>query len=384
MANSKKYLNHLLQRTEITPACSEEERTAADVIARIFTDHGFNPEIQEFTASSSRKNVSAIAGIVLFVATIFMGIGGALGIFGFLLVLALGVLYVLIRLDKISVPAIGANGLSQNVIAYHQASGPLASPRNRPVVVVAHYDSSRADLLSREPFANYRALINKLFPVAMVLPAAVAILRLLPLPGALKAVLCVIAILFSLIPLLRSVAFLFDRFAMPYTTGAICNKSSVAAMLGVMDTVAPSSRADEFPEDVPFEEYLDSLSGAYQSSYTAEVEDEPLYQEESGQAELGDAEASTADEMPISQPQLPVQEEPVVAFEQPEQDSSVATEETQADDETVDDTSANDDLLLRPMLLRILLQMLWSRRRSCLLTLLAICDLARTPFVPWA
>lgn len=345
MANSKKYLNHLLQRTEITPACSEEERTAADVIARIFTDHGFNPEIQEFTASSSRKNVSAIAGIVLFVATIFMGIGGALGIFGFLLVLALGVLYVLIRLDKISVPAIGANGLSQNVIAYHQASGPLASPRNRPVVVVAHYDSSRADLLSREPFANYRALINKLFPVAMVLPAAVAILRLLPLPGALKAVLWVIAILFSLIPLLRSVAFLFDRFAMPYTTGAICNKSSVAAMLGVMDTVAPLSRADEFPEDVPFEEYLDSLSGAYQSSYTAEVEDEPLYQEESGQAELGDAEASTADEMSISQPQLPVQEEPVVAFEQPEQDSSVATEETQADDETVDDTSANDDLL---------------------------------------
>ena len=345
MANSKKYLNHLLQRTEITPACSEEERTAADVIARIFTDHGFNPEIQEFTASSSRKNVSAIAGIVLFVATIFMGIGGALGIFGFLLVLALGVLYVLIRLDKIPVPAIGANGLSQNVIAYHQASGPLASPRNRPVVVVAHYDSSRADLLSREPFANYRALINKLFPVAMVLPAAVAILRLLPLPGALKAVLWVIAILFSLIPLLRSVAFLFDRFAMPYTTGAICNKSSVAAMLGVMDTVAPSSRADEFPEDVPFEEYLDSLNGAYQSSYTAEVEDEPLYQEESEQAELGDAEASTADEMPISQPQLPVQEEPVVAFEQPEQDSSVATEETQADDETVDDTSANDDLL---------------------------------------
>ena len=345
MANSKKYLNHLLQRTEITPACSEEERAAADVIARIFTDHGFNPEIQEFTASSSRKNVSAIAGIALFVATISMGIGGALGIFGFLLVLAVGVLYVLIRLDKISVPAIGANGLSQNVIAYHQASGPLASPRNRPVVVVAHYDSSRADLLSREPFANYRALINKLFPVAMVLPAAVAILRLLPLPGALKAVLWVIAILFSLIPLLRSVAFLFDRFAMPYTTGAICNKSSVAAMLGVMDTVAPSSRADEFPEDVPFEEYLDSLNGAYQSSYTAKVEDEPLYQEESEQAELGDAEVSTADEMPISQPQLSVQEEPVVAFEQPEQDFSEAAEETQADDRTVDNTSANDDLL---------------------------------------
>lgn len=271
MANSKKYLNHLLQRTEITPACSEEERTAADVIAHIFTDHGFTPEVQEFTASSSRKNVTAIAGIVLFVATILMGLGGALGVFGFLLALVVGILFVLIRMGKISVPPIGANGLSQNVIAYHQASGPLASPRNRPVVVVAHYDSSRADLLSREPFSNYRPIINKLFPVAMVLPAVVAILRLLPLPGALKAVLWVVAILFSLIPLLRSVAFLFDHFAMPYTTGAICNKSSVAAMLGVMDAVAPSSRTEEFPEDVPFEEYLESLNNAYQSSYTADV-----------------------------------------------------------------------------------------------------------------
>lgn len=343
MANSKKYLNHLLQRTEITPACSEEERTAADVIARIFTDHGFTPEIQEFTASSSRKNVSAIAGIVLFIATILMGIGGALGIFGFLLVLAVGILYVLIRLDKISVPAIGANGLSQNVIAYHQASGPLASPRNRPVVVVAHYDSARADLLSRDPFANYRSLINKIFPVAMVLPAAVAILRLLPLPGALKAVLWVVAILFSLIPLLRSVAFLFDRFAMPYTTGAICNKSSVAAMLGVMDAVAPSSRVDEFPEDVPFEEYLESLNGAYQSSYTADVEGEALYQEGPEQVELNDVETGAVDGLPIPQPSEPVQDEQLVAPEQPEEDFTAEDDGVQVDDKAAGDEPVDAD-----------------------------------------
>ena len=343
MANSKKYLNHLLQRTEITPACSEEERTAADVIARIFTDHGFTPEIQEFTASSSRKNVSAIAGIVLFIATILMGIGGALGIFGFLLVLAVGILYVLIRLDKISVPAIGANGLSQNVIAYHQASGPLASPRNRPVVVVAHYDSARADLLSRDPFANYRSPINKIFPVAMVLPAVVAILRLLPLPGALKAVLWVVAILFSLIPLLRSVAFLFDRFAMPYTTGAICNKSSVAAMLGVMDAVAPSSRVDEFPEDVPFEEYLESLNGAYQSSYTADVEGEALYQEGPEQVELNDVETGAVDGLPIPQPSEPVQDEQLVAPEQPEEDFTAEDDGVQVDDKAAGDEPVDAD-----------------------------------------
>ena len=30
MANTKKYLSHLLQNTGITPACSEEERAAAE------------------------------------------------------------------------------------------------------------------------------------------------------------------------------------------------------------------------------------------------------------------------------------------------------------------------------------------------------------------
>ena len=51
MANTQKYLNHLLQNTGITPACSEEERAAADIVADIFRDHGFQPEIQEFSAS---------------------------------------------------------------------------------------------------------------------------------------------------------------------------------------------------------------------------------------------------------------------------------------------------------------------------------------------
>lgn len=33
MANTQNYINHLLQGTGITPACSEEERLAAEDIA---------------------------------------------------------------------------------------------------------------------------------------------------------------------------------------------------------------------------------------------------------------------------------------------------------------------------------------------------------------
>ena len=53
MANTQTYLNHLLQNIGITPACSEEERLAAEDIAQIFSNHGFEPEIQEFAAPAA-------------------------------------------------------------------------------------------------------------------------------------------------------------------------------------------------------------------------------------------------------------------------------------------------------------------------------------------
>ena len=265
MANTQKYLNHLLQNVGITPACSEEERVAAEELSRIFSRHGFEPEIQEFTSSSSPKLVRAVLCLLLFIATVLMGVGGVLGIVGALLALACGILYVLERLGRISFPQIGAGGLSQNVIAYHKASGPLASPRNRPVVVVAHYDSPRADLMAQAPLNAYRRLFAKLLPVTMVVPAIVVILRVLPLPDALKIVLWVLAILVALVPLLNAVAILCNRYVLPYTSGSVCNKSSVAAMLGVMDSVSPFKGANEFPDDIPFKDYMAEQQRAYEA-----------------------------------------------------------------------------------------------------------------------
>lgn len=256
MANTKKYLSHLLQNTGITPACSEEERAAADVIAKIFSDHGFAPEVQEFSASGSAKVVQAGLGIAVFVGAVLAGIGGPAGIVGLLLAVAAAVLFVLERSGRPVLSNLGSGGLSQNVIAYHKATGPLASPRNRPVVVVAHYDSPRADLLSSEPFAAYRPLIVKLLPACMIAPAIFAIVRMLPLPDPAKVVLWVLAIVAALIPLANGIAIIANRFFLPYTTGAVCNKSSVAAMFGVMDAVAPYEMGEEFPSDQPADEYF--------------------------------------------------------------------------------------------------------------------------------
>ena len=257
MANTQKYLNHLLQNTGITPACSEEERAAADIIAKTFSDHGFEPQVQEFSASGSAKIVQAVLGIVAFIGAVLMGIGGIVGIIGLLLAVVAAVLFTMERNGRPVLSQLGAGGLSQNVIAYHKASGPLASPRNRPVVVVAHYDSPRADLLCQEPYASYRPLLVKLLPFAMLAPAIIAVVRLLPLPDAAKVILWILAIVAALIPLANAVAIIANRFVLPYTTGAVCNKASVAAMLGVMDAVSPYQGAgEEFSADVPFEEYF--------------------------------------------------------------------------------------------------------------------------------
>lgn len=256
MANTQNYINHLLQNTGITPACSEEERLAAEDIAQIFRNHGFDPEVQEFNAPAPSRLAFAGTGILAFAGALLMGIGGGIGLVGTLLAIVGAVLYVLERTGHPVVSRLGKTGVSQNVIAYHKASGPLASPRNRPVVVVAHYDSPRAELLAREPYAPYRALIAKLLPIATIAPAAIAVLRILPLPGALKVLLWIVAILASLVALANAANIISNRFVLPYTSGSVCNKSSVAAMLGVMDNVAPYQGENEFPDDIPFDTYF--------------------------------------------------------------------------------------------------------------------------------
>lgn len=256
MANTQNYINHLLQNTGITPACSEEERLAAEDIAQIFRNHGFDPEVQEFNAPAPSRMAFAVTGILAFAGALLMGIGGGIGLVGTLLAIVGAVLYVLERTGHPVISRLGKTGVSQNVIAYHKASGPLASPRNRPVVVVAHYDSPRAELLAREPYAPYRALIAKLLPIATIAPAAIAILRILPLPGVLKVLLWIVAILASLVALANAANIISNRFVLPYTSGSVCNKSSVAAMLGVMDNVAPYQGENEFPDDIPFDTYF--------------------------------------------------------------------------------------------------------------------------------
>ena len=287
MANTQNYLSHLLQATGFTPACSEEEREAAEDIAGIFSDHGFEPEIQEFTARGTAKVVQAVLGIVVFIGSLLMGVGGVVGIVGVVLLVAAAVVYMLERMGRPVFSQLGAGGLSQNVIAYHKASGPLASPRNRPVVVVAHYDSPREDFMYKAPFSKYRPVMVKCLPYCMVAPAILGVIKLFPFPNSVKTLIWIIAIVVAVIPLIDAVAIIANRFVLPYTTGAVCNKSSVAAMLGVMDEVSPyAGEGDEFADDVPADEYFAEQQRIHEEELAA-LEAERLAKEAEKAAKKG-------------------------------------------------------------------------------------------------
>lgn len=302
MATTQRYISHLLQNLGITPACSEEERAAADDIAHIFAQHGFEPEVQEFGAKDTKRLVTAVLGIMVFVGAVLCGVGGAVGVIGLLLAIAAAVIYTLERQGKQVLSNLGAGGLSQNVIAYHKATGPLASPRNRPVVIVAHYDSPRADIFSQEPYAQYRPLVTSLLPAAMLVPAIVAFLRLFPFPDPLKIVLWLVAIVAALVPLANAVAIILNKFVLPYTSGSVCNKSSVAAMLGVMEAVAPFAGTNEFPHDIPADEYFDEQRRlAEQQRLALEAEMAARYPEEQQQEEEVADGGEASEEAPSAQ-----------------------------------------------------------------------------------
>ena len=312
MANTQKYINHLLQNTGITPACSEEERLAAEDIAKIFRNHGFEPEVQEFTAPPSNKLSIAIMGILAFVGALFLGFGGIFSILGVIFALLAAIFYGLEYTGHPFLSRLGAAGISQNVIAHHKAEGPLASPRNRPVVVVAHYDSPRVDLMSQEPYVTYRAALIKALPITMMIPAVAAIVRLLPVPGVVKVLLWLAAIVASLVPLVFAVNAIAGGFVLPFTSGAVGNKSSVAAMLGVMDAVAPFKAGDEFPNDLPFDQYFG------EQKRRAEEMERAL------QAELGADEAvEDGAEADDEQYEYGFEEEPVADEDEPLADESV-------------------------------------------------------------
>ncbi len=237
MSITKDYLERLNTEVGIAPAGSQEELDCAHKLADEFAAQGLAPEIQDFTAPSLGKLPYGATLVAMFLGMLLVGLGNIVAtIIGLVLVFGSIALLGMVRSGKDVFGKLGSRAHSQNVVGYREAE---VEPelRNRPIVIVAHYDTARVDPLANPKLAVVKKYLASYSMYLMIAVAACTILQLFVfLPEAARRTFWIIGIIASLPLVVWGACIIASRFT-PYTSGAVDNKSSVAAMLGVLDRV---------------------------------------------------------------------------------------------------------------------------------------------------
>lgn len=242
MGITKEYLDYLDREVGISPAGSQEELDCARTIADVFSSHGLEPQVQEFSVPSFGGVVHGALMVLALVGLVLSGLTGAAKVIGVLLAAATLVLLFMVRSGRDVLGRLGPTAHSQNVVALHQAEGDDVA-HNRPIVILAHYDSPRVDHLARREVSVAKKYLAQGSPYLAGISAFCLFVQiLLFLPAGARRTFWIIGIVATL-PLAVWGATLIARRFTPYTSGAVDNKSSIAAMLGVLERVRPSGPA---------------------------------------------------------------------------------------------------------------------------------------------
>ena len=245
MANAHDYFEYLNEQIEISPANSQEELNAAQTISELMKEHGLETNVEEFDAPSLARLPFAFLLILMFIGVFIAGIGGVpLAIAGMLITLICVAILVLDHLGNNIFEHFGPKARSQNVVAMHEASGPLVAKGNRPVVIVAHYDSPRESFLYSTGIAKYLPVLRRYTPWCVIAAGVSAFFQiLLFLPEAARRVFWVIGFLAAVPALIVGIGAIAERFS-SCSLGANDNKSSVAALLGVLEGIFSSDGSE--------------------------------------------------------------------------------------------------------------------------------------------
>ncbi len=244
MADIRTYLDYLNESIEIAPTNSQEELDAAELIEKLMKDHSLELHRQDVVSHGWGIVIHDSLYIVLFIGMLISGFTGTfVSYFGFIVCLVATVLLVLEKLHIFEISSFGPLAQSQNIIGVHRATGPLVMKGNRPIVVVAHYDTPNEDILSKPQFAPYQPRLKKLVYSAVLFTmfcALVQVALFLPfLNDIVRRAFWLLGILSAFSFLALGVNTVYKKFA-SCTEGANSNKSSLAAMMDVVNTVRPA------------------------------------------------------------------------------------------------------------------------------------------------
>ena len=241
MASTRYYLDYLNNQIDISPANSQEELDAAQLLQSLMDEHGLDTTMQEFDAPAGGEFTHDLTCVLLFFGMVMSGVlDSAVGAVGRVIVLVCVALLALRFGGYDLLGGIGPKARSQNVIGVHRATGPLVVKGNRPIVIVAHYDSPNENPLYRRNFVSLLPVIKRMSLWLVILVSLCTLLQLVgAIPEVGRHVFWGIGIVAGIPLIVIGVANIYERFA-PCTVGASDNKSSVAALLGVMDMVRPA------------------------------------------------------------------------------------------------------------------------------------------------
>ena len=249
MADAKETMRYLTKEYEIAPAGTREEIDAAAALARVFHQHGLQSMQKSFNYTWHGNLGLAVLVILVAVFTLLgVLLSGAVSVVMFVLVALCGVLYLLdTRFGVKTYALLGFKGASQNVVARHPAAvAPADGQKAHPVVIVAHYDTPRSDILSKPALAWVKPYLPRVMDVALVVSAVCLLVQLLSFLSGIHAFCAALAVLASVVLIAWAVCTLLHLFVLSYTLGANNNKSGVAAVFGVLDRIRPC------PDGMPF------------------------------------------------------------------------------------------------------------------------------------
>lgn len=244
MAATRTYLNYITKHIDIAPANSQEELDAATMIQTLMSEHNLAVSQQDVATPALGTLIHDVLLLLMFVAVLLSGfVGTVVGHIGVLLCIVCAVIIFCERAGIHVVSTLGPMAQSQNIIGFHKGTGPLCIKGVRPIVIVAHYDTPREEVLTQLQLAPYAARLKKLVPMSCIVTIVCVIMQisfLAFIPDAVRRVFWLLGVLCAIPMLAVGVNTVYKKFS-ACTEGANSNKASLAAMLSIIDTLKPGN-----------------------------------------------------------------------------------------------------------------------------------------------
>lgn len=242
MSQAMYYVRELADRIGPRPATTDSEAEAADFIQEVMRAHGLDVERQEFDCPRTYSWSFVTYHALTILSAVGLYFADAWAPLRWLALVVASATALLMFSDLDTKPGLSGwlspKGPSQNIIA-RRVPPTRRGERRRKIVVVAHYDSARSSLAFAPAMVkNFAVTFGLMKWCTALVPVLILLDNLAFLsfadPYLLYAALGVSAYL--IVPLLINV---HRELFMGFVDGANDNASGVAALLGIMERVAP-------------------------------------------------------------------------------------------------------------------------------------------------